>query len=409
MSPAEGPTYRRMAAPEQEIRRERGMRIRNRLTVATALPVLLAIALAGTVVVREFGETYHQEARTRAAEQLGSLALPCARSLAVHALDRLDGTLNQATTAGGTSMPLRSIAMVGVNGAIVANATAGGGTEQGDLEVGLDPTFRRLAAGSELPHWRRQRLADGRLVLDISMPAISGLRWGTLVARFELNRVERRVADARNIMIGLAMLLIAVLALAQNLALARVVVEPVAELARTAEGIRRGELDSRAWVTSSDELGELAGDFNAMADELQSYTESLERKVEQRSAEVQRKNRQLEDVNARLAGAVRELERLATTDKLTGVANRRQFDRSLAFEFRRAERSVHPFCLLMVDVDHFKNYNDRNGHQAGDRALQKLVAVLSAKLRTTDMLARYGGEEFVVLLYDTSKKALGLK
>ena len=405
MSPAERPSgYVRAAAPEQDVRRERGMRIRSRLTIATALPVLLAITLAGSVVVREFGEIYHDEARSRAAEQLRSLALPCARSLAVHALDRLDGYLNQAATTGNSSMPLRFIAMVDPNGAIVANA-ASGGAEQDGAHSGLDRTFLEDAARGGLPRWRRQRLEDGRLVLDMTMPSISGLRWGTLVARFELNEVERRVADARNIMIGLAMLLTAVLALAQNLALARVVAEPVAELARTAEGIRRGELDSRAWVTSSDELGELAGDFNAMADELQSYTESLERKVEERAAEVRRKNRQLEDVNARLAGAVRELERLATTDKLTGVANRRHFDRSLAFEFRRAERTTHPFCLVMVDVDHFKNYNDRNGHQAGDRALQKLVATLRGKLRTTDLLARYGGEEFVVLLYDTSKKA----
>ena len=398
-------TSLRAAGPEDEARRQRGMRIRTRLTIATAMPVLLATALAGTVVVREFGEIYHDEARSRAADQVRSLAMPCARSMAVHALDRLDGYLNQAATGRHGSMPLRSIAMLDINGAVVANANSGVGAEQGNRDLGFGAPFFRQATESRQPRWRRHRLAGGGLVLDVSIPAISGLRWGTLIARFDLSEVEKRVATARSIMVGLALLLTAVLALAQNLALARVVAEPVAELARTAEGIRRGSLDARAWVASKDELGELAVDFNAMADELQSYTESLERKVEERSAEVRRKNRQLEDVNARLNGAVRELERVATTDKLTGVANRRYFDEALEFEFRRAERTGHPFCMVMVDVDHFKNYNDRNGHQAGDRALQRIVKVLGAKLRTTDLLARFGGEEFVILLYDTEKNA----
>lgn len=384
---------------------KRGMRIRARLTLATALPVLIATSLAGAVVVREFGEIYHDEARSRAAEQLRSLAMPCARSMAVHALDRLDGYLNLAATGRDATMPLHAIAIIDTVGAVVATAAAGVGSEQSDDDLGIPSGFIRRAVSAQEPQWRRHRLPDGHLVLDVSMPTISGLRWGTLVARFDLAAVEDRVAVARSIMLGLALLLTAVVALAQNLALARVVAEPVAELARAADSIRQGAMDARAWVASKDELGELALDFNTMADELQSYTESLERKVEQRSAEVRRKNRQLEDVNARLAGAVRELERLAITDKLTGIHNRRHFDESLDFEFRRSERSAHPFCLIMVDVDHFKNYNDRNGHQAGDRALQLVASELKAKLRTTDLLARYGGEEFVVLLYDTTKDA----
>jgi diguanylate cyclase (GGDEF)-like protein/PAS domain S-box-containing protein len=94
-----------------------------------------------------------------------------------------------------------------------------------------------------------------------------------------------------------------------------------------------------------------------------------------------------------------QLQALSLTDGLTGVANRRQFDQALAAEWTRAERQHHPLALLMIDVDHFKRYNDRLGHPAGDACLRTVAQVLSACLRQPmERLARYGGEEFAVLL-----------
>ncbi len=93
------------------------------------------------------------------------------------------------------------------------------------------------------------------------------------------------------------------------------------------------------------------------------------------------------------------LRELTLTDGLTGVANRRAFDERLASEWRRCARSQVPIGLILVDIDHFKNFNDAYGHQAGDACLKKASEAMErAALRPQDMLARYGGEEFAILL-----------
>jgi diguanylate cyclase (GGDEF)-like protein len=98
----------------------------------------------------------------------------------------------------------------------------------------------------------------------------------------------------------------------------------------------------------------------------------------------------------------RKLAALATTDSLTGLANRRQFDERLQEEWARAKRDGTPLSLLMIDLDHFKRFNDHYGHQSGDGALRALAAILvSEALRPADLPARYGGEEFVMLLPNT--------
>jgi diguanylate cyclase (GGDEF)-like protein len=105
----------------------------------------------------------------------------------------------------------------------------------------------------------------------------------------------------------------------------------------------------------------------------------------------------------RRSAAERKLTILATLDGLTGLANRRHFNRTLAYEWRRAMRSRDPVALLMIDADNFKLYNDSHGHQAGDELLQRIAASIAANVkRPSDLGARFGGDEFAVLLPDTS-------
>jgi diguanylate cyclase (GGDEF)-like protein len=92
------------------------------------------------------------------------------------------------------------------------------------------------------------------------------------------------------------------------------------------------------------------------------------------------------------------LAEVARTDDLTGLANRRAWDEALERELARAKRESTPLCICIVDLDRFKDYNDVNGHQAGDRVLKQLSAAWGAELRATDVLARYGGEEFALAL-----------
>jgi diguanylate cyclase (GGDEF)-like protein len=99
----------------------------------------------------------------------------------------------------------------------------------------------------------------------------------------------------------------------------------------------------------------------------------------------------------------RALKRVATIDPLTGAHNRRSFQRLFAREVARCKRSKGTLSLLMIDIDRFKEVNDRFGHVAGDKVLQALANLLEDTVRTTDTVVRYGGDEFVVLMPDTRK------
>ncbi|MEQ3653075.1 MAG: diguanylate cyclase, partial [Glaciecola sp.] len=100
-----------------------------------------------------------------------------------------------------------------------------------------------------------------------------------------------------------------------------------------------------------------------------------------------------------------QLAHQANFDGLTGIANRRQFDKSLEKALKRGTRDGKYISLLMVDVDHFKHFNDSFGHSAGDVALQKVAKALdSCCKRTDDLAARYGGEEFCIILPNTNQE-----
>ena len=99
----------------------------------------------------------------------------------------------------------------------------------------------------------------------------------------------------------------------------------------------------------------------------------------------------------KLGDTLEALHRLATRDELTGLCNRREFDRFLVRELERARRFSLPLALALFDVDHFKAINDRHGHPAGDVVLQEVARRLQAQVRSVDWVARFGGEEFAVI------------
>jgi diguanylate cyclase (GGDEF)-like protein len=92
------------------------------------------------------------------------------------------------------------------------------------------------------------------------------------------------------------------------------------------------------------------------------------------------------------------MSRLAQQDGLTGIANRRTLDEAVPVEFARARRAGQSLTVVMIDLDHFKRYNDRRGHAAGDALLRAAAQAWARQLRPTDLLARYGGEEFTLVL-----------
>ena len=108
-------------------------------------------------------------------------------------------------------------------------------------------------------------------------------------------------------------------------------------------------------------------------------------------------------MHAQLARQNERLAELAAVDELTGTKNRRRFREDLDLLFAQAQRLGSPLSLIMLDLDHFKEYNDTFGHPAGDEILQRLGSTLRSSLRSHDVVARYGGEEFVVLLPATDE------
>ncbi|TFG53692.1 MAG: sensor domain-containing diguanylate cyclase [Gemmatimonadales bacterium] len=131
--------------------------------------------------------------------------------------------------------------------------------------------------------------------------------------------------------------------------------------------------------------------------ELRQTTKQLRENIEAEKryqAQLESYQKKLEDANVRL-------EHDSTTDQLTGVLNRRALEHRLDEEITRARRSGTPLSVSLLDVDHFKAYNDSFGHQAGDTVLARVAELLEESGRTTDCVARYGGEEFAVILPNT--------
>ncbi len=131
--------------------------------------------------------------------------------------------------------------------------------------------------------------------------------------------------------------------------------------------------------------------------ELIAHVESARRIIEMQQ-ELLRRSEELEALKRELEVHNAHLTDLVDTDPLTGLKNRRLFQRFLDAEFRRAQRLNDSISLILIDIDHFKNFNDTFGHQAGDAILLKFASELRRSVRDRDLVARYGGEEFVVVL-----------
>jgi diguanylate cyclase (GGDEF)-like protein/PAS domain S-box-containing protein len=145
--------------------------------------------------------------------------------------------------------------------------------------------------------------------------------------------------------------------------------------------------------------------------ELQNAKVDLEFRVEERTKELDAKNNELnqsiikyQELENFLRESNAQLENLATSDALTGIANRRAFEQFLEREWKISMRKEQPITAMMIDIDYFKPYNDLYGHQAGDGCLKKVAQSIAMTLkRPGDLVARYGGEEFVAIMTDISK------
>jgi diguanylate cyclase (GGDEF)-like protein len=133
--------------------------------------------------------------------------------------------------------------------------------------------------------------------------------------------------------------------------------------------------------------------------------EQLRARVAERTEELRKTVEQLRAAQGELVRKNAQLEQMTLVDDLTGIANRRAFQRQLAIEWNRAQRQGEPVALILIDLDRFKDLNDRHGHQAGDTCLRSIGTFLASSVRRAgDLVARYGGEEFAILLPRTTSE-----
>ena len=193
----------------------------------------------------------------------------------------------------------------------------------------------------------------------------------------------------------------------------RVIVKPIARISahmknilNSKDSVAPAELDMR----SQDEIGDLARIFNNLNQKIFDAQQRLRDKIDlagsalmKTNEQLQQRSHELEQRSGDLEKALSLVEKLAVTDSLTDLRNRRYFDDNLAAAFARAQRFNEPISLILLDIDFFKTINDTYGHAAGDIVLQTLARAFKARTRETDISARLGGDEFAFLLYRTNR------
>lgn len=353
------------------------------------MAVFLAVgsAVAGIVAHREMAELTHRAAMLRGQAVLGALAVPAANAIATQDLVRLDTFVAELERAERGELLL--LLVLDQQGKLLATSHTG---FMGTKTDAFGSEFTAHALAAEGMWFEFGPNARGPEWLDVALPIRQGQRWGTLVARFSLESLRAQQSSLTRLILALSVVAGLLGWIIATALLDRFVLRPTQELSQMAEAIGRNEFSVRTNIEHrKDEIGALGESLNQMAAQLRKYTGSLEDAVRERT-------RELEEAN-------HKLELLATTDALTGLRNIRFFQETLEFEVRRAERHPRRFALCMLDLDHFKSYNDTHGHPSGDTLLRQFAEILRQNTRAIDVVARYGGEEFVVLLLDADEDA----
>jgi diguanylate cyclase (GGDEF)-like protein len=253
------------------------------------------------------------------------------------------GELRLATTAARATITRRGALPV-----VWEATSSGGGLDRCRAQAPLVLRYRTQQATDVLGSCRV--VADVRLGVIVELPAESALS----SSRQLRNRLLAIVSVGALLVMGLGYALVVRL------------VRPIEALIEGARAVSGGDYAHEVRVSSRDELGYLGAVFNQMT--------------------------------RALRASHGELEQLSRTDQLTGLFNRRHLDIALDDALDRARREQTPLSVLMLDLDHFKAFNDRFGHPEGDALLRAVAALLREQLRPSDTVARYGGEEFTILL-----------
>lgn len=223
---------------------------------------------------------------------------------------------------------------------------------------------------------------------------------GHLHIGLDTARIVHQLEEQQYTMIWREAVLIILIAIGEFFALSYIIVRPVSIISTSLNNTvdENGRIQTQIIpIHSRDEFGMLATQFNGMRAQLNEIHARLQSKIELGDAKLRETNSQLVNQSDELRRMNDELKRLSITDPLTGLYNRRQFERLIDTEVSMSVRHGEDNSILVVDVDHFKKINDTHGHKAGDTVLRRLAKLLTESLRGTDMVCRIGGEEFVAI------------
>lgn len=229
-----------------------------------------------------------------------------------------------------------------------------------------------------------------------------GRQIGTVSLTLSLARMTQEIARTYREVVYEQLLFGLILGVLIYFTTSRVIVKPITRINRHMQELIESDHAATAEtleVSSRDEIGDLTRIFNNLNQKVHEAQQRLEQKIDLAGTALMESNKQLQQRSDELEKALALLERMAVTDSLTQLHNRRYFDDTLNSAFARAQRYREAVTLLLVDVDHFKQINDTYGHAAGDAVLKRLARLFKERTRETDVVARLGGDEFAFLLF----------
>lgn len=358
--------------------------MRFRLWVAAALPALLAVALLVVGFMerynREFSAALQDRARASAEQLAGAAAFPLFAGDQA-ALQRI------ADSAVAADSQLLAVAFFDAENRLMVHAGQVSAPWQALLTA--PQSFRPNDMVMLAPVQRFEALE--RDVFDMGFESLSPVRsvrsGGQVALLVSLKSLDHQRRDLLWWALTISALGLGLAGLLSSL-IASSVTRPIDHISEVVAGIGEGRLDTRASEVQSGVLATLATGINAMAGQVATNQAHMQHMIDRATEALKRQKE--------------SAERMARTDALTGLANRRSFAEQADNEVSRALRYQHTLSLVMVDIDHFKDVNDTHGHQAGDAVLVQVVQVLQSQVRDVDLVGRWGGEEFVVLLPNSS-------
>ncbi len=246
---------------------------------------------------------------------------------------------------------------------------------------------------------RMQMAFDRNIVFD-------GKTVGKLFFFMNNEKIVQRLEARKNDLILREFFIVILVAIGEFMALSFIIARPVSIISKSMNQDvgKDGIISQDIILKSNDEFGLLAERFNTMRRQMNLANLRLKSRVDLAGEELQKKTHQLLGQSKDLKRLSKELEYLSVTDSLTGIYNRRYFDTGIRTEFSMTIRYGEPTSLILIDIDNFKELNEIQGHDSGDRVLYGLGALLPGNLREADTLCRVGGGKLAVICRRTNKE-----